>query len=100
MSFWGNGWSECLFNCFFSFPPLHLIVENTRRLCGATSEQIQGLCFVCYVFALLYTLCFVFSSSGLETVFLAFVADKNQLCFWEGCVGGGDSLFCFLCCGE
>lgn len=32
--------------------------------------------------------CFVFSSSGLETVFLAFVADKNQLFFGRGAWAG------------
>lgn len=38
--------------------------------------------------------------SALETFFFALVADKNRLVpFWEGCVGGGDSLL-FLSCGE
>lgn len=44
-------------------------------------------CVLYVIYLLYYTVVLVFSvfsSSGLETVFLAFVADKNQLFFGRG----------------
>lgn len=43
-----------------------------------------------YIYFIIWLFCFFsgFSSSGLETVFLAFVADKNQLFFGRGAWAG------------
>lgn len=43
---------------------------------------------VMYLLFLYFVVVLFFSSSGLETVFLAFVADKNQLFFGRGAWAG------------
>lgn len=65
-----------------SFPPPDLTAENPWSPCRAAlqanAKDVFCMLYICFIIC---GISFFFSSSGLETIFLAFVADKNELFF-------------------